>query len=222
MARIVETCSGMKRHPTKRSYLQKDHNESNLKKSSKNSKQGCRWHMAIEGKRAVFIILPKKRDIQLCSNYRSITLISHASEILPKIMSCIKTKMDFEISNRQAGFWTGSGTQDHRWKNGKKEHKFTYMQICFMEYSEIFDCIQTNRVWKRMLHIGLSKNITSLIHSLYTGQQSAVRTELGMPEWLPILRGRQVTKRQCIRLCVTYSSTLGALQYYHSLYLQLM
>ena len=35
-------------------------------------------------RRAIFIPLPKKEDLQLCSNYRTISLISHASKILLK------------------------------------------------------------------------------------------------------------------------------------------
>ena len=39
-------------------------------------------------KRAVFMPLPKKGDLQECSNYRTISLISHASKIMLKVIQC--------------------------------------------------------------------------------------------------------------------------------------
>ena len=37
-------------------------------------------------RRAVLITIPKKVDLQQCSNYRTISLISHASKIMLKII----------------------------------------------------------------------------------------------------------------------------------------
>ena len=42
------------------------------------------WPM--DWRRAIFIPLPKKGDLQLCSYYRTISLISHASKILLKVI----------------------------------------------------------------------------------------------------------------------------------------
>ncbi|GFR66241.1 endonuclease-reverse transcriptase [Elysia marginata] len=39
-----------------------------------------------EWRKSVFVTLPKKGDLQRCSNYRTIALISHASKILLKII----------------------------------------------------------------------------------------------------------------------------------------
>ena len=62
----------------------------------------------VDWKRSIFIPLPKKGDLQLRSNYRTVALISHASKILLKIlMSRIKLKLEEEVSLAQAGFRTG-------------------------------------------------------------------------------------------------------------------
>lgn len=56
-------------------------------------------------KKSIYIPLPKKGDLQLCSNYRTISLISHASKILLKIiMKRMQDKMEMEVSSTQAGF----------------------------------------------------------------------------------------------------------------------
>ena len=62
---------------------------------------------------SVFIPLPKKGDLSVCSNYRTISFVSHASKILLSvIMGRIRDKMDMEIAEEQAGFRAGKGTRD--------------------------------------------------------------------------------------------------------------
>ena len=50
-----------------------------------------------DGRRAVLIPIPKKGDLQQCSNYRTISLISHASKVMLKIiMKRIERKLQAE------------------------------------------------------------------------------------------------------------------------------
>ena len=49
--------------------------------------------------RAVFIPIPKKGNVKECSNHRTISLISHASKILLKIINNrLKQKLESEIA----------------------------------------------------------------------------------------------------------------------------
>ena len=58
-----------------------------------------------EWTKAVIVPTPKKGDLQQCTNYRTIALISHASKILLKIiMKRLQRKHDEEINQTQAGF----------------------------------------------------------------------------------------------------------------------
>ena len=53
-------------------------------------------------------------DLQQCTNYRTIALISHASKILLKIiMNRLEIKLDEETNQTQAGFRQNRGTRDH-------------------------------------------------------------------------------------------------------------
>ena len=57
--------------------------------------------------------IPTKGDLQQCSNYRPISLISHASEVMLNIiMKIIERKLEAEINVVQAGFRQGRGTRD--------------------------------------------------------------------------------------------------------------
>ena len=64
-------------------------------------------------KRSVFIPIPKKGNAKECSNYHTITLISHASKVMLKILQVrLQQYMNREISDEQAGFRKGRGTRD--------------------------------------------------------------------------------------------------------------
>ena len=64
-------------------------------------------------KRSVFIPIPKKGNAKECSSYRTIALISHASEVLFKILQArLQQYMNHELPDVQAGFKKGRGIRD--------------------------------------------------------------------------------------------------------------
>ena len=71
--------------------------------------QQCPW----DWKRSVFIPIPKKGNAKECSNYHTIALISHASEIILKILQArLQQYMNCKLPDVQAGFRKGRGTRD--------------------------------------------------------------------------------------------------------------
>jgi len=64
-------------------------------------------------KRSVFIPIPKKGNAKECSNYRTIALISHASQVMLKILQArLQQYVNCELPDVQAGFSKGRGTRD--------------------------------------------------------------------------------------------------------------
>ena len=64
-------------------------------------------------KRSVFILIPKKGKAKECSNYRTIALISHTSNIMLKILQArLQQYVNHELPDVQAGFRKGRGTRD--------------------------------------------------------------------------------------------------------------
>ena len=64
-------------------------------------------------KRSVFIPIPKKGSPKQCSNYRTIALISHASEVMLRILQArLQQYVNHELLDVQAGFRKGRGTRD--------------------------------------------------------------------------------------------------------------
>ena len=64
-------------------------------------------------KRSIFIPIPKKDNAKECSNYYTIALISHVSNVKLKILQArLQQYVNHELPNVQAGFRKGKGTRD--------------------------------------------------------------------------------------------------------------
>ena len=63
-------------------------------------------------KRSVFIPVPKKGNAKECSNYHTISLISHGSKVMLKILQArLQQYMNHVLPDVQAGFRKGRGTK---------------------------------------------------------------------------------------------------------------
>ena len=62
---------------------------------------------------SLIISLPKKGNLQLCQNYRTISLISHSSKVILKvILNRLKPQAEEIIAEEQAGFRAGRSTTE--------------------------------------------------------------------------------------------------------------
>ena len=98
-----------------------------------------------EWKRSVFIPIPKKGNAKECSNYRTITLISHASKVMLTILQAwLQQYVNHELPDVQAGFRKGRGTRDQIadicWINEKAREFRKNVCFCFIDYAKFFDC----------------------------------------------------------------------------------
>ena len=107
-------------------------------------------------KRSVFIPIPKKGNAKECSNYRTIALISHASEVMLKILQArLQQYMNHELPDVQAGFRKGRGTRDQIantcWIIEKARDFQKNIYFCFIDYAKAFVWITINcgEFWKR-------------------------------------------------------------------------
>ena len=104
-------------------------------------------------KRSGFIPIPKKGNDKECSDYHTITLISHASKVMLKIFQArFQQYMNQEFPNIQAGFRTGRVTRDQItnicWIIGKARELKKKIYFCFIDYDKAFDCVDHNKLWK--------------------------------------------------------------------------
>ena len=139
-------------------------------------------------KRSIFIPLPKKGNAQECSNYHTVSLISHARNVMFKIFQArLQQYMKCELPHVQAGFRKGRGTRDQianiHWiiEKAREFQKNIY-------YSFI-DSVDHNKLWKILKEMGISDHLTCLLRNLYAGRETAVRTGYGTTDWFQIGKG---------------------------------
>ena len=101
-------------------------------------------------KSPVFIPIPKKGNAKECLNYRTISLISHASKVMLKILQArLQQYVNHELPDVQAGFRTGRRTGDQianiRWIIEKARE--VQKNFCFIDYTKAFDCVDHNKLW---------------------------------------------------------------------------
>ena len=134
-------------------------------------------------KRSIFIPIPKKGNAKESSNYRStIALISHASKVMLKIlqarlqqyMNCKLSmlKLDLEKAEEpEIRLPTSVGSL--------KKQESSRKNICFIDYTKAFDCVNHNKLWKSLKEMGTPDHLTCLLRNLYAGQETTVRTGHG-------------------------------------------
>ena len=148
-------------------------------------------------RRAVLVTLSKKGDFLNCNNYRTISLISHASKLLLKIIGrWLEQKLEEGISDTQAGFRRGRGTRDQVFALKIVIQKFrefyvdtSGIYVTFVDYAKAFDSVIHSRLWSTMRNMGFPGHIIGLLESLYENQESAVRTNVGTTDWFKVTKG---------------------------------
>ena len=94
-------------------------------------------------KRSGLVPIPKKGNAKECSNCHTITLISHVSKVMLKILQArFQQYVNRELPGVQAYFRKGRGTRDQianiHWKKGREFQKSIY--FCIMTMPKIWLC----------------------------------------------------------------------------------
>ena len=91
-----------------------------------------------------FIPTPKIGDFKEHSTYCTISLITHASKVMFKILQArLQHYMNHELPDVQAGFRKGRGTRDQianiHWIMEKAREFQKNIYFCFIDYAKAFD-----------------------------------------------------------------------------------
>ena len=66
---------------------------------------------------------------------------------------------------------------------------FSKKNICFIDYSEAFDCVDHNKLWKILKEMGIPDHLICFLRNLYAGQEATVRTGHETTDCFQIGRG---------------------------------
>ena len=129
---------------------------------------------------SILIQIPKKGSTKECANHWTVALISHASMIMLKILHArLQHYVNQELPDVQAGFRKARGTKDQianiLWIIEKAREFQKNIYLCFIDYTNAFDCVDHNKLWKALKEMGIPDHLTCLLRNLYAGQEATVR-----------------------------------------------
>ena len=132
---------------------------------------------------SLVITLPKKGNLQLCQNYRTISLISHPSKVMLKII-LNRLQPQENIAEQQAGF---------RARRSTTGQIFNLRIFCekHLDFKKAFDRVWHEVLWATMRKYNIIASIIRATENLYDKAQSAVLFNGSTGEWFRTTVGVQ-------------------------------
>jgi len=126
------------------------------------------------------IPIPKKTNAVECADHRTISLISHASKILLKVLTKrLESKTEAFISKAQFGFRRGCGTREAigvvRTLCERSIEHGNDLFFCFVDFEKAFDRVDWVKMMQILQSIGIDWKDRRLITNLYVHQRAVVR-----------------------------------------------
>ena len=124
---------------------------------------------------SLIVTLPKKGNLQLCQDYRTISLINHSSKVMLKvILNRLKPQAEEIIAEEQAGFRAGRSTTEQIFNLRILCEKYLQHQQnlyhVFIDFKKAFDRVWHAALWAIMRKYNISANLVRTIDQLYVGQ----------------------------------------------------
>ena len=162
------------------------------------------------GKGQISFQSQRKANARECSNYRTISLISHTSKVMLKILQAkLQQYVNRELPDVQAGFRKGRGTRDQitntHWITEKARelqkniHLLLLVLLTMPKPLTVWITIN----WKILKEIRMPDHLTCLLRNIYAGQEATVRTGHGTTDWFQI--GKGVHQGCILSLCLLNS-----------------
>ena len=121
---------------------------------------------------SLVITLPKKGNLQLCKNYRIVSLISHPSKVMLKILlNRLKPEAEKIIAEEQAGFRPGRSTTEQIFNlrilcERYLQHQQDLYHV-FIDFKKAFDRVWHEALWATMRLYNININLITVIQKLY-------------------------------------------------------
>ena len=137
---------------------------------------------------SLVIALPKKGNLLQCQNYRTISLISHVSKVMLKILlNRLTPQAEMIIAEEQAGFRPGRSTTEQIFSlrilcERYLQHQQDLFHV-FVDFKKAFDRVWHAALWSTMKLYNINANLIKVIESLYSKATSAVYYNGSIGEW---------------------------------------
>ena len=137
---------------------------------------------------SLVITLPKKGNLLQCQNHRTISLISHASKVMLKILlNRLTPQAETIIAEEQAGFRPGRSTTEQIFSlrilcERYLQHQQDLFHV-FVDFKKAFDRVWHAALWSTMKLYNINANLIKVTESLYSKATSAVYYNGSVGEW---------------------------------------
>ena len=137
-------------------------------------------------------IFKNKGDVQSCSNYRGIKLISHSMKLWERVVER-RLRSELTFSEQQYGFMPGKSTTDalfalrvlmEKYREGQKE-----LYCVFVDLEKAYDKVPREEVWYCMRKSGLAEKYVRIVQDMYDDSITAVRCAVGVTEGFEVKVG---------------------------------
>ena len=137
---------------------------------------------------SILIPIPKKSSSKKCSDYRTISLISHASKVLLKVIQKrIVPRIEEILSESQAGFRKDRSTVEQVTNLRLVAEKYRDHQKLifhnFVDFRKAFDRVWHDALWDTMRKYDISEAMTTMIQQLYQSARTKVMVGNEYSNW---------------------------------------
>lgn len=144
--------------------------------------------------KSTFIALPKKPGAIECGLHRTISLMSHLTKVLLRIvMLRARKKIKPEIAEEQCGFVEGKGTANGVYILRTLSERALEVQqdlyLCFIDYTKAFDTVKHEAIMKILEDINIDGKDLRIIQNIYWKQTATIRVDNELSRPQPIKRG---------------------------------
>ena len=144
--------------------------------------------------KSIFIAIPKKSGTTECKLHRTISLMSHVTKILLKIlMMRMRNKIKSEIAEEQYKFMTDKSTRNAIFvfrmlieRTIEVKHD---IYLCFLDYKKAFDKVKHDNLFQILEKFDMGGKNLRLVRNLYWEQKAAMKVNNDISEYINIKRG---------------------------------
>ncbi|KAK3545256.1 hypothetical protein QTP70_002579, partial [Hemibagrus guttatus] len=142
--------------------------------------------MPEEWRRSVLVpIFKNKGDVQSCSNYRGIKLMSQTMKVWERVVEARLRKV-VEICEQQYGFMPRKSTTDaifalrilmEKYRDGQRE-----LHCVFVDLEKAYDRVPREELWYCMRKSGVAEKYVRVVQDMYERSRTVVRCAVGQTE----------------------------------------
>ena len=137
-------------------------------------------------------IYKNKGDVQSCSNYRGIKLMSHTMKLWERVIEH-RLRVETTVSENQFGFMPGRSTMEAihllRTLMEKYREKKKNLHLAFIDLEKAYDRVPREIIWGVLDKKGVTLRYIDVIKDMYNGVVTMVRTPTGEGSEFPVTIG---------------------------------